>query len=524
MAKRAPLPAWFPLVVLGTLAANVLAGWTTSVTIDLMRGTSEFARTVRAANDLIVLPYYQLVAYTVASATVVVYLWPILAYFRQGCPEPAPLEVRRRVISAPLVVALVGFAAWLGGLLVFPSLTVLRFGRWSTELMSQQVLSPLVNGFLASTTSYLFIEWVFRRMVVPRTFPGGRLTEVSCTLALGVQGRLLVFLVAVAFVPLFTLFGLVRAAVVRLDAGMPVEAVVPALARASGMTFGVFVVLGVGLTVLLARTFTRPLGAIASVLRRVRAGRLDEEVAVTAGDEIGVLEDGVNAMVAALREKEHILQAFGRVVEPSVRDRLLAGDIEPGGETRTASVLFCDLRGFTALAERTPPAELVATLNEFFTVMTVWVHECGGFVDKFIGDALLVVFGLFSVDGDDTRADSAAAAVRCALGMCERLEQLNAARAAAARPRLAAKIGVHSGPVLAGMIGARDRHQFTVIGDTVNVADRLQQLCHELGCEVVASETTYRLAALRSAVATAAESASVALRGRDEPVRVFQLR
>ena len=65
MAKRAPLPAWFPLVVLGTLAANVLAGWTTSVTIDLMRGTSEFARTVRAANDLIVLPYYQLVAYTV---------------------------------------------------------------------------------------------------------------------------------------------------------------------------------------------------------------------------------------------------------------------------------------------------------------------------------------------------------------------------------------------------------------------------------------------------------------------------
>jgi class 3 adenylate cyclase len=237
-----------------------------------------------------------------------------------------------------------------------------------------------------------------------------------------------------------------------------------------------------------------------------------------------VLEDGVNAMVAALREKERILQTFGRVVEPSVRDRLLAGDIEPEGEVRSASVLFCDLRGFTALAEHASPAELVATLNEFFTVMTTWVYECGGFVDKFIGDALLVVFGLFSTDGDEAHADSAAAAVRCALGMCERLARLNATRADAGRAPLAAKIGIHSGQVLAGTIGARDRHQFTVIGDTVNVADRLQQLCHELGCNVVASEATYRLASGRGAVVTAASSAAVTLRGRDQPVRVFALR
>jgi hypothetical protein len=155
MAKRARLPLWFRLVVLGTLAANGLAACTTTVTIDLMRGTSEFARTVRATSDLLVLPYYQLVAFTGGTAIVIVYLWPIVAYFRQGCPEPAPLEVRRRVISAPLVVSLVAFACWLAGLLIFPPLTMLRFGRWSPELMSQHVLSPLVNGFLAATTCYL---------------------------------------------------------------------------------------------------------------------------------------------------------------------------------------------------------------------------------------------------------------------------------------------------------------------------------------------------------------------------------
>src|SRR5262249_58684173 len=108
-------------------------------------------------------------------------LGPLVACLRAGCRERAPLGVGRGVISAPLVVTLVGFGAGLGGLFVFPPLTVVRFGRWSPELMSQQVLSPLVNGFLAATTSYLFIEWVFRRMVVPRAFPVGRLTYPSLT-------------------------------------------------------------------------------------------------------------------------------------------------------------------------------------------------------------------------------------------------------------------------------------------------------------------------------------------------------
>jgi adenylate cyclase len=523
MPTRRPLPLWLPLIIAGALAANTLASWMTVVTIDLMRDMSEFARRVRV-NDLLFLRYYQPFAFGIPILAAAIYIWPVVRYFEEGCPQPAPIGVRRRVISAPLVIALIGFSGWLGGLVLGPPLTILEFSRWSTELMSQQILSPLVNGFLAATTSYLFTEWIFRRMVVPRVFPGGRLTEVSCTLSLGVQGRLLVFLVAVAFVPLFTLFGLVRAAVVRLDAGMPVDTVIRQLAHASGITFGVFVAIGIGLTLLLARTFTGPLGAIAAVLRRIRTGALDEQVSVTAGDEIGVLEDGVNAMIGALREKERILQTFGRVVEPSVRDRLLAGDIALGGEVRPATVLFCDLRGFTALAERTPPAELVATLNEFFTAMTTWVHECGGFVDKFVGDALLVVFGLFSTDGDEAQADGAAAAIRCALGMCERLEELNRARAASGRPPLAVKIGMHSGPVVAGTIGARDRHEYTVIGDTVNVADRLQQLCRELESEVVASETTYRLAEGRGAGVDGARSAAMSLRGRGEQVRVFSLR
>ena len=220
--------------------------------------------------------------------------------------------------------------------------------------MSQQVLSPLVSGFLAATCTYLLVDLVFRSQVVPQVFPEGRLSDVPGALALSVRGRLVVFLVAVGFVPLFTLFGLVRAAVVRLHAGMPIDAVVPQLAEASAVSFGLFLLLGVALTVALARTFTEPLGALAGALRRIRAGDLSAQVAVTAADEVGVLEDGVNALAGVLRDRERILRTFGRVVDPAIRDRLLAGELEQGGELRTATVLFSDLRDFTALAARTP--------------------------------------------------------------------------------------------------------------------------------------------------------------------------
>jgi adenylate cyclase len=255
----------------------------------------------------------------------------------------------------------------------------------------------------------------------------------------------------------------------------------------------------------------------------VQAGDLAVGLQVSSNDEVGVLASGVNAMAAALREKERILATFGRVVEPAIRDRLLAGDLQLRGELRSASVLFCDLRGFTAIAEQSPPAEVLATLNDFFAKMTGWVRECGGFVDKFIGDSLLVVFGLFSADDDGAQADSARAALRCALGMHERLHELNAARGSAARPPLQVAIGVHSGELVAGTIGAQDRHEYTIIGDTVNVAARLEQLCKASGHRLLVSESTYELARNVGFEVELQPLEVVQLRGRRQPIRVFGL-
>jgi adenylate cyclase len=522
MERRVLVPGWLVLSLFVVLAANLVAGTATNVTIGLMQGASEFARAVRA-HDLAWLPLWRCVVYPTLIGAAVLYLWPLIAHFRCGAVDTPTMRVQRRAVSGPLAIAAIGFLGWVSGVVLFPAITVAHFGRWSTDLMSQHVLSPLVNGFLAATTSYLVADWVFRTRVIPQVFPDGRLPEVPGALTLGVRGRLIVFLIAVAFIPLFTMLGLVRSAAARLRAGMGVDAVVAALVEASVGTFALYIGLGVVLTLLLARTFTGPLEAVAAALRRVRRGALDEPVRVTAADEIGILEEGVNAMAAALRERERILQTFGRVVEPVVRDRLLAGDLRAEGEVRTASVLFCDLRGFTTFAEHTAPRELVQTLNQFFTAMTAWARECGGFVDKFVGDGLLVVFGLFHDDPVRGPADGAAAALRCALGMHERVARLNAERAAGGQPPLAIKVGVHTGPLVAGTLGAADRHEYTVVGDSVNVAARLEESCREHDCAVIVSATTWELAHAGGAMPPTVAADAVRVRGRAEPVRAYRI-
>jgi class 3 adenylate cyclase len=225
-------------------------------------------------------------------------------------------------------------------------------------------------------------------------------------------------------------------------------------------------------------------------------------------------------MVAALRDKERILATFGRVVEPYVRDRLLAGELQAGGEQRLVSVMFCDLRGFTAFAENELPHNVVTTLNEFFSAMTDRVRASGGFVDKFIGDAMLVVFGLFETNGGH---GAARAALECAAAMRHQLDELNERRAGAGLVPLRISGSIHAGEVVAGIIGARDRHEYTVIGDTVNVASRLQQVCKERGLDFLVSEAAWSMAQAGGYPGATTFEDVIPLRGRREPVRTFRL-
>ena len=184
MARPARIPRWFLETALVAIGANLLATSATTLTIDAMGGVSDFARESRV-HELALLPWVRVLAYGLLTPAVLVYLWPIVGWLRAPASAQVPAWVQRRVVSAPLVVALLGFMGWVGSIVVFPLATLLRTGRWSPDLMSQQVLSPLVSGFLAATSTYLLVDLVFRRRVVPLVFPEGRLSDVPG--ALGAQ-------------------------------------------------------------------------------------------------------------------------------------------------------------------------------------------------------------------------------------------------------------------------------------------------------------------------------------------------
>ncbi|HEY1099914.1 MAG TPA: adenylate/guanylate cyclase domain-containing protein, partial [Myxococcota bacterium] len=181
-------------------------------------------------------------------------------------------------------------------------------------------------------------------------------------------------------------------------------------------------------------------------------------------------------------------------------------------------VLFSDIRGFTSMSEQLAPAEVVAFLNEYLTAMVDCVIEHGGVLDKFIGDAVLAVFGV--PVGTGSVAGDARAAIACAVAMGQRLDEMNARRRERGQPAIAIGIGVHTGELVAGNIGSPKRMQYTVIGDTVNVGSRLESLTKEHRRRILLSAAT---AALLGDSIALEEVGTVAVRGRREPLLIFGL-
>jgi class 3 adenylate cyclase len=188
-------------------------------------------------------------------------------------------------------------------------------------------------------------------------------------------------------------------------------------------------------------------------------------------DELGDLARTFNDMVRSVQERERERDIFGRVVSPEVREKLLAGEVHLGGESLKVTVLFSDIRSFSTLSEQMSPEQVVQLLNEYLTAMTEAVKPWGGYINNFIGDAIVVIFGApIAAPGREW------AAVAAALDMRDRLAKLNTEREARGELPLDNGIGISTGEAVAGQIGSMDRFLYTVIGDAVNVAARLEAL------------------------------------------------
>lgn len=263
---------------------------------------------------------------------------------------------------------------------------------------------------------------------------------------------------------------------------------------------------------------SRPSGHLAEQMAAVREGNLDVKARVDNVDTFGQLSSDFNAMVDGLKQRELLRETFGRYVTKQVADEILAGRIALGGERRVATVLFSDIRGFTRMSEQLSPEEVVAFLNGYLDMMVACVFEHGGVLDKFIGDAVMAVFGAPVSQGSPE--EDARAAVACALEMSRRLDALNRERMARGEAPIEIGVGVSSGELVAGNIGSPVRMEYTVIGDTVNLSSRLEGLTKELGRRILVSEATAKLV---GDAFTLEALERMPVRGREKPVQVYGL-
>lgn len=255
-----------------------------------------------------------------------------------------------------------------------------------------------------------------------------------------------------------------------------------------------------------ARSIATRVADLRAALAEVEKGNFDARVEVDDGSEVGLLQAGFNRMTEGLAERERLRRAFGTYFDAEVAEHILREGTSLAGEEVEITALFVDVRGFTGLAESKPAPEVVATINRLFELIVPVVHEHKGHVDKFVGDGMLAVFG-----APRRRSDHADLAVAAAVAIARAVE-------AELRSELEVGVGLSSGVVVAGNVGGGGRFEFSVIGDAVNVAARVEAATRETGDTILISERTK---SLLQSPPPLVERPGITLKGKSEPVRLF---
>src|SRR5271156_5350505 len=416
-----------------------------------------------------------------------------IAGLRWAIEEHEPTQAdERATFAAPFWLALGVLVLWVLG----TGLLTTLYGLADSTFIPIVGFCVSVCGILVSTACYLFTEFALRP-VAAQALEAGRAPR---RLAPGIMGRTLTVWLLGSGVPvlgiaLTAFFVLVLRNLTETQFGVAVL-----ILSSATLIFGFF------LMWVLSWLTATPVRMVRAALKRVEQGDLRGDLVVFDGSELGELQRGFNAMVDGLRERERVRDLFGRHVG---REVAAAAERDPpklGGEERHVAVVFIDIVGSTQLVTSRPPAEVVQLLNRFFAIVVEEVDRHHGLVNKFEGDASLAIFG--APNHLDRPEDEALAAARAI-----------ADRLADEMPECQAGIGVAAGQVVAGNVGAKERVEYTVIGEPVNEASRLSEL---------ATLRPGRLLATADAIEGASENEcarwtlgeTVTLRGHGQPTRL----
>ena len=308
-------------------------------------------------------------------------------------------------------------------------------------------------------------------------------------------------------------------------AGLTDRATVNVLARQrlnTYLSFGLFVAAcGIGLGISTVGS-ARVVGALRQLVVRTRAleaGTDSEPLSILTRDEVGELALSFNRMVEELRTRERIKDTFGKFVDPRIVTRLIGSGAEQA-ERRTLTIFFSDIKGFSGISEQLTASAVVNLLNSYFGTVAEIIHAHRGFIDKYIGDAVMAFWVSPFSAGDDHASDACLAALaqqEAIVLLRAQLPEITGMRRNP--PELAIRMGIATGEAVVGTIGSDSSRSYTVIGDTVNLASRLESINKLYGTSLILSEETYRMA---QQVIEARELDLITVAGKTEPVRIYE--
>jgi adenylate cyclase len=414
--------------------------------------------------------WYNVLVYPIAIACYLVPLfglWPTHRALLEGreVAEDRLASARRRVVNLPWWFLGVAAIGWLSCIPVFP-LALHSLGEpLSREVVVHLATSFVIASLIAVTQSFFAVELATQKVLFPVFFRGENPASVPGAFPLSMTARGLLWVFSAVVSPVVSLILIL---------------LVPDAANQSpyfGVAVGIVaIVFAIATSWMLVRLIVVPIGQLQSAAERVAAGDLHARVDLLRADELGLLIERFNHMVDGLREREHLQQTFGRHVGRQAAKQILSEGDDLGGREQEVTVMFVDVRDFTAHSSRQSPKQVVSALNVFFRQAVDTVEAHGGMVNKFLGDGLMALFGIGpDADGHARRA------VDAGVDLHHSLQRLSGELSRAGWPGLRIGIGINTGKAVVGSIGSPKRQEYTAIGDTINVASRVESLTKQVG-------------------------------------------
>jgi class 3 adenylate cyclase len=425
------------------------------------------------------------------------WLWPLYRYYFSKKPQDTE-RIERRIINLPLVIFAMGWAIAVQRYVENVYSYSAHYGPVFWRVRTVFIVASLLFGAFVSYLNLELTGLYIRRRIAGPFFAKSNPYGLKRGFAVGLTMRYALMMFSLAMVPLLLclyvpvfsnldLFAKLAASHgEHLEWALSYEnarVFIPILVTA---VLVLFILLVQAVSILLYRVNVQaPVSALVRRMKAVAAGDFDCKTSVLYADELGQLKGHFNMMLDGLVERDHIKDTFGRYVSLEIAEKIMkSGKVNLAGEEIQATVLFSDIRGFTPISEKLPPVELIRFLNEYFTYITRPITGSHGVINKFIGDAVMAIFSpVFGVE------DHQAAALRSALGMREALKAFNEL---GRYPAVAFGVGVHSGGLVAGNVGTRARLEYTVLGDTVNVASRIESQTKAAASQILVSEAVMK--------------------------------